>query len=325
MKIDRETILKWTLSEGFPSAKICRPGFYNRDNPFRQFPELSVVMVALPYEVDETEDLSSPEEPHGLIAPFARRNYYREVVNRLKKIALRIRENTSLKKKDIRIFCNSQLPEKELAALSGLGFLGKNSLIITPQTGSLCVIGGIAFSLPLEPDVIDESFLIPGHHCGKCRACIDACPTNAILAPGRIDAQRCIQSLSTMLKPLPEYIMEKWGFRIYGCQSCQKVCPFNSCNLPGADTSLGVLGPSIPLQFFLASEEKVIETFFKGSTMGMSWIPPLALKRNAIIAAGNRRDESLLPLLRPFLNSEISFLKGTAKWAINKISLTPSI
>ena len=144
------------------------------------------LLTALSCYRQEQDDASTPEDPHALVAPFARRNYYGEAVSRLKSVVRTICRDQGLSKQRIRIFCNSRLPEKSLALLSGLGSFGKNSLILIPGMGSLFVIAGLF--LPVSgiddnggrsgsppPTGVGVSFDL----CGSCRACQEACPTGA--------------------------------------------------------------------------------------------------------------------------------------------------
>jgi len=110
----------------------------------------TIILTALSYYLHEKDDLSTSDSPHGLIAPFARRNYYKYTVLQLKQIVREIGEITGLGKRDIRIFSNSTLSEKPLAETSGIGFYGKNSLIYTQENGSLFVIGGFILPFPLD-------------------------------------------------------------------------------------------------------------------------------------------------------------------------------
>ena len=302
------------------------------------FPAGSLVICALSCYTEEADDQSKPGDPHGLIAPFARRNYYRECVVRLQTILREIRKRTGLKKRESRIICNSQLPEKRLAARAGLGFYGRNSLIIAPggdtsrgscsrpslrsrpSLGSLFVIAGLFLPFDWQSDSPLSENPSPGDFCGSCRACIEACPVGALSEKGELDSEACLQSLSTSRRSFPDVLKEVWGTRLYGCQICQAVCPFNRDLTMTCHPQRGELGPSIALQAFLEPPAEQLRLSLKGSTLGQSWIPVEALERNALVAAGNLQDSAVLPYVRPYLESPVPFIQDAASWAWKRIS-----
>ncbi|MDA3809170.1 MAG: hypothetical protein PF518_02455 [Spirochaetaceae bacterium] len=305
------------------SAGFTQVGFLN-DERNRN----SIIIAAFPY------NLNNAKAAKGVrISPFARNNHYGEAVNRLKKIALFIREEKLLIKKDIRIFCNSQLEEKWFAAKSGLGFYGRNSLIITKEAGSRVILAGLIVPFKLESDKELENATIPGVMCGSCRACINACPTNAIESKGYINRDKCLQSLTTDDRILPEDIMEKWENRLYGCSICQDCCPFNKnprsksaeySDSPNkkrilSDSELkGFIGESVPFEFMLHANDSEMKAFFKGTALSMSWIKYDNLRRNTIISTVFEQRSDLLNELEEFLNHKS--LSYAAKWAIKKLT-----
>lgn len=251
----------------------------------------------------------------GYIAPFARYNYYREAVQRLKRVARRIHEETGVTKQEIRIFVNSPLPEKAIAYTLGLGFIGKNSLVITPSLGSRFLLAGM--TIGQEKSLIDTlpAPLAPhASQCAECRSCIENCPTGALLNPGR-----CIQWFASRAVSVPDSIKKTWGARIYGCVSCQTVCPFNAHNQKGVSTELGAVGPAVDLHSLLASDETELGKQLKPTALGMSWIDPRALKRNAMLAAGNQGIRELEPQLREYLCRPDKVLQETARWALTAL------
>ena len=285
--------------------------------PFR-----SLVVAGLSCFVADDLDRSREGQPHGQIAPFARRNFYQETVHRLQTMASEIRQIVKVPKKDLRIFCNSRLPEKKIAFRSGLGFYGKNSLIIHPSLGSLFVIGILTLPFPIESDRPIDAVL--GQSCADCRACISNCPVEAIIAPGVIDESRCLQSLSTQTNIFPEEIKEAWGFRLYGCQSCQDVCPYNSHLSDQTLTGRGEIGASIPLKEILKASPTELVEKFQGSTLGMNWIPKEAIRRNALLAAGHRGDPTVLEEIQRLISSPETYISDAASWAMRRISVRTS-
>ncbi len=150
------------------------------------------------------------------------RDYHKIIRQRLKKLARRIQEKYG--EFGHRCFVDSApVLEKALARNSGLGWIGKHSNLINPKAGSWFFLGEIYTNLPLE---IDEPFT--EHHCGSCKACIDICPTNAIIGDMEIDARRCISYLTIELRDsIPEKFRKLIGNRVYGCDDCQLICPWN--------------------------------------------------------------------------------------------------
>ena len=312
--LSREQLLRSAENAGFHRVRIL-----NTSDCGYPFPAGSLLLCALSCYRDEADDQSVVGEPHGLIAPFARRNTYAESVRRLKDVLDNIRQKTGLKRRDARIFCNSRIPEKELANRAGLGFYGRNSLIIAPGLGSCFVISGIylPFDYASDPRLSEDS--APGACCKSCRACIEACPVGAVSGNGTIDRTQCLQSLSTQLVPFPDRLKELWQFRIYGCQSCQSVCPFNRDLSMTTGLETGVIGPSLPLQEILSRKPDELRRYFKGTVLDQNWVPMEAIQRNALIAAGNREDPVMLPLLARYRNSGLRDFRDAAHWAMQVI------
>ncbi len=323
--LSRKEILRLFKELGFHKARICSsdklPEQLSSLSSLADLGEGSFIMAALSCYRQESDDLSRPGEPHGLIAPFARRNYYKEAVVRLKKIVREIERNTNLSRRNLRIFCNSRMPEKALSVESGLGFYGKNGLVITPRLGSMFVIAGLFLPVPLEPDLPDPSWLEQEKMCGSCRACIEACPVGAISDPGIVDEKRCLQALAAKAVIFPSRLCEAWSVRLYGCQTCQDVCPYNRKLSLETHTRFGDLGPSIPLVELLSLREGQVKEFFRGTQLALSWVEAAAIQRNAILAAGNRKDPIVIPELEACAISDDALLRESAQWALGKLGL----
>ena len=284
------------------------------------------LMTALSCFREEAEDRSEPGDPHTLIAPFARRNYYAEAVARIKRVVRSLCTTYGFSKQAMRIFCNSPLPEKALAVLSGLGSYGKNTLILVPGMGSLFVIAGLfipadVVGMKSSPPVTDQSAATVARFplCGSCRLCQNACPVNALDEAGRLDESRCLQALCTEPRPFSESHRRAWAFRLYGCQSCQDVCPLNRNLEAEAATRRGDLGPSLPLKQLLSLSAQQFREVLRASALARSWIPPRTLLRNALLAAGNRRDPVLLQAVTRHCSSPDPLVARAATWALSRI------
>jgi epoxyqueuosine reductase len=292
--------------------------------------EGTYLLTALSCHREEADDLSGPGDPHALIAPFARRDYYGEAASRLKRVVRILCGNHGFSKQELRIFSNSPLPEKALAVLSGLGRYGKNTLILIPGMGSLFVIAGlfvpaVVVGRPIPrkrpgggyPGKDREAAAAAARFplCGSCRACQDACPVGALEEAGRLDDRRCLQALCTEPRPFSENARRAWASRFYGCQSCQDVCPHNSNLRVQTDTRRGELGPSLPLRHLLSLSAQQLKEFLRSSALARSWIPPRTLLRNALLAAGNRRDPALLDAVARRCADPDPLVAQAARWA----------
>lgn len=260
--------------------------------PLRYKGEIAVVGL-FPYET-QAADLPR-ESAAAYIDVFARKNHYREMVSRLKAAAVRLREGTGLGRDGIRIFVNSQLPEKEMAVAAGLGFCGKSTLLISPAAGVNTLIGGLLFSHAAEerlftaaergalPETV-QPLRAPARGCGACSACIDACPVGALSEKG-LDRSRCLQSLASRAGRVPEELLSRWDI-LYGCSRCRDACPYNRFNRPGPVHCRGEIDPKATLGDWLrmaAEGEEVLANYLKKTALAMGWIDKRALIRNAVI------------------------------------------
>jgi epoxyqueuosine reductase len=301
MKIQAGEPAALALENGFSTARILAPDSV-RGAPF--------LVCALPYGNNFKDETPVNPAAYAVIAPFARFNYYREAVVRLKKIAREIRERHGGTKSDFRIFCNSRIDEKKVANLSGIGSYGRNGLIITREAGSLVVLAMMTLptgtvNIEREPDgtLFRPSSPAPDFSshafpfCKNCDAenppCKIACPTGAVRGDGSIELFRCIQWFASGNgDALPEPVREHWGRRLYGCTNCQDACPYNKKPVSGAETSLGKLDAFINVSELLALSDAELKARFKGTAMGLSWLGAAAIRRNALCAAG---EHELIP------------------------------
>lgn len=275
-----------------------------------------------------------PAFPRGSIGAFAQRNHYRMLVARLKKLLHILESSGSILPGSARIFCNSSLPEKQFALTSELGIRGKNSLVIIPGVGSCVVLGGILFSPSDMKEAVFSSvnrvedsfsaFQKDFPLCSGCRACIETCPTGALVQEGFVDRGRCLQNHASHLLPMPSPIRTAWGALFYGCDRCQSVCPHNLHTThtppPLVPNERGVLGPGVELQKVLQTPEEALRKgLFQGSVLDVGWISPLTLKRSALLACAYQSAATILPEVLEFTTHPEPLLREAALYAKEKL------
>lgn len=217
------------------------------------------------------------------------------------------------------------LVERAAAARSGLGWVGKNGCLITPVHGSWVFLGEIVTTVALPPDQpLSEPGTFPG--CGDCDLCLRTCPTEAFVAPGEIDFRRCLSYATQMKGPIPVELREAMGRRVWGCDSCQTVCPHNRpllSAIKGEAAAAPDLVHARPPLFPLA---RVTKGEFKrtyGSTAA-AWRGRHTLRRNALVAMGNSRSPEALPMLVRALDDPRPDIRLHAAWALGRYAASPA-
>ncbi len=207
--------------------------------------------------------------------------------------------------------------ERDHAETAGIGFTGKNTMLIAPRSGSWFFIGEILTTLELPTTSRSEK--LPS--CGTCRRCMDACPTGAFPAPYVLDARRCISYLSIELKGwIPHEFRPLMGNWIYGCDICQDVCPFNRFASPTAEIALQPIDlnkMAPPLLQVLKFDDSEFKRRFWNSPIKR--IKRGRLVRNACVAAGNWGHRSAVPVLAKLLKDREAIVRGHAAWALHQI------
>ena len=207
------------------------------------------------------------------------------------------------------------LIDREIARRCGLGYYGKNCSIINDEYGSFIFLGYILTNLEVEEysSPVEEK-------CGDCDLCLRACPTKALESPYRVNPKRCLSYLTQTKDLIPHELREKMGTRIYGCDTCQMVCPKNK----GVEKSNhSEFIPEITKGYMNIEELLTIsnkEFKKKYGTMAGSWRGKNVLKRNGIIALGNMKNKESLILLKPLLKDQNPMIRDYTEWAINKIN-----
>jgi len=213
-----------------------------------------------------------------------------------------------------------ELSDRAVAQRAGIGWSAKNCSVITPEFGSYVYLGEMITNIPFTPDTPMED------ECGECRLCIDVCPTGAIIEGGQLNAQRCIAFVTQTKTALPDEFRAKIGNRIYGCDTCQTVCPKNKGKLnmhhvefePNPEIAKPLLQP------LLHMSNKEFKMQF-GHVSG-SWRGKKPIQRNAIVALAHFKEEAAVPdLITLLLQDERPVIRGTAAWAIGKIGTREGI
>jgi epoxyqueuosine reductase len=251
-------------------------------------------IVGLAYCEDPARGAAAAAGPIATIGRFARANWYGELLDRLQAASARARAALAAEgaggygsPRRWRRLVNSTLPEKRLALESGLGRLGRHCLVMLPGPGSAFVLGllTVPFALP-DGDAPSAPRSAPAldPDCEGCGACVAACPTGALSGDGSLDRERCLQHWSSLPGPLPPAVEAAWGALLYGCDACQEACPRFRPD-PGARTGRGILGPSLGAASLAKASDGELAELMAGSALGMAWIAPAALRRNAALAA----------------------------------------
>jgi len=272
----------------------------------------SLVVMTMNYR---TRDPRDPGTGQGRVSRYAwgSRDYHDVIHERLKRIANAVQ--SAAPAAGVRgVVDTAPLMEREFARLAGLGWTGKNTLLLSPQAGSWFFLAVILTDLEL---VYDEPFEVD--HCGSCTACLDACPTSAFPQPYVLDARRCISYLTIehrgAIAPSLRTEMHDW---VFGCDVCQAVCPWNRFFRPSTEPDFEPLPAHDPMElrelFFLSDEDFRVR--FRHTPL---WRPRRAgMLRNAAIALGNQGDRQSLDALERGLLDEDPVLRDTCAWAIEQ-------
>ena len=264
----------------------------------------TVVSAALCYY----ERGPDPEPDEGRLPRYTWRDGYADLRARLDELGTRLGGRYRV------LVDSNDHVDREGAVRSGVGFYGKNTMVITPSHGSWVVLGTLVTDVEIEPTPRVEL------DCGSCRLCIDACPTGALDEPGELDATRCLSYWTQAPAEIPEIYREELGSMVYGCDVCQDVCPWNRAverrrgvGAPSADST-----PTVSLREWLERDGGELVADFD-----RLYVPrndPRWLRRNALVAAGNVGTDELVPLIEPYASDDDPVLRETAAWALSRIA-----
>jgi len=276
----------------------------------------SIVVVGLNSYLSDV----APAPPgHGLIARYARRDDYHGLMKqRLLALLDWLAEETGCAPQSLgRAYVDTgPLLERELAMRAGLGWIGKNCCLIHPRFGSWLLLGELLLEIELPPD---EPWRMT--HCGTCTRCLDACPTGALVEPYLLDARRCIAYLTIELRgAIPEELRTLMDQRIFGCDLCQEVCPWNQrFSRPGSDPAFQARPELIsPLLLeLMALDEEAFRRRFRGSPIMRA--KRSGLLRSVAVALGNWGDPTALPVLTEALRDPDPLVREHVVWALRQI------
>lgn len=341
----KERLVARALEEGFVACRICRPwdipevagrleqfleaGRHGqmgwmaershwRGDPAALWPEArSVVMLAESYtpEHDPLEVLGRPDR--AAISVYAQGKDYHDLVKkRLKRLARWLIEAAKpLASPEVKVFVDTApVAEKPLGQAAGLGWQGKHTNLVSRDWGNWAFLGAIFTTLELPVDAAERD------HCGSCRACLDACPTDAFPAPYQLDARRCISYLTIEHRgPVEEDLRARMGNRIYGCDDCLAVCPWNKFAVAARDIGYasrpGLVAPELAELAVL--DDAAFRARFAGSPIKR--IGRDRFVRNVLYAIGNSGEPALRAVAARLVGDPDETVADAARWAVERL------
>ena len=332
------------VEEGFAAARICRPdaipeaarrlaAFVDqgrhgqmgwmaermgwRGDPAALWPEARSVVMLVEVYTPEGDPLAVLDRPdRAAVSCYAQgRDYHDLVKKRLKRVGrwlIEAAEKGSVPA-EIKVFVDTApVMEKPLAQAAGLGWQGKHTNLVSRALGSWFFLGAIFTTLDLPVDGAEVD------HCGSCRACLDICPTGAFPAPYQLDARRCISYLTIEHKgPVDEALRGALGNRIYGCDDCLAVCPWNKFAVAAREAGYAARVGAPPLAELVVLDDAAFRARFSGSPVKR--IGRDRFVRNVLYAIGNSGEEALSPLVESLLADADPAVADAAQWALRRL------
>jgi epoxyqueuosine reductase len=336
-------LVEQALAEGFVACRVCRPwdvpevpgrladfvaaGYHGqmgwmeermgwRGNPAALWPEArSVIMLAESY-APRHDPLAVLDQPgKGAVSVYAQgRDYHDVVKKRLKRLARWLIEQAPC---EVKVFVDTApVPEKALAQAAGLGWQGKHTNVLSRDWGNWAFLGSVFTTLELAADAPEVD------HCGSCRACQDVCPTDAFPAPYRLDARRCISYLTIEHSgPVDLELRARMGNRIYGCDDCLAVCPWNKFAVAASDMRYHgrEVAPS-DLADLAGLDDAAFRVRFSGSPIKR--IGRDRFVRNVLYAIGNSGMPALAPVARGLVEDADAAVADAARWAVARLAVS---
>jgi epoxyqueuosine reductase len=279
----------------------------------------SVIVCAINYNTSHPYSTQVNHPDRGWISRYAwsREDYHDAVLRRLKQVEVALHKAVAESEPQLitRSYVDTgPIVERVFAKYAGVGWIGKNTCIINQKVGSWLFLGVILASLELTPDMAAPD------RCGTCTRCIEACPTDAILAPYQLDSNRCISYLTIEKRgSIPEDLRDDMGRHVFGCDICQDVCPWNR-KAPATIAAEfspreGLVNPALDWLAEMSVDE--FRETFRGSPIRRAKLS--GLRRNAVIAMGNSENRQFLPLLEELVLDEDESVAESARWATERL------
>ena len=337
----KSRLIETARAEGFAEARVCTPhavpevparlaeyldaGRYGqmtwlkdrahwRGDPSALWPDArSIIMLAEPYTPDHDPMQDLANKDRGNISVYARNKDYHDVLKkRLKRVARWLVAQANC---EVKVFVDTApVPEKPLGQASGLGWQGKHTNLLSRELGNWYFLGAIFTTAEIAPDTPETD------HCGSCRKCLDICPTNAFPAPYQLDARRCISYLTIEHKgPVDPELRGKLGNRIFGCDDCLAVCPWNKFAQAGRDARYAARSDlNAPrLSELVQLDDSAFRQKFAGSPVKR--IGRDRFVRNVLYAIGNSGDPALVLSAKSLTDDPDPTVKDAASWAIQQL------
>jgi epoxyqueuosine reductase len=321
-----ERLRDW-LARGFAGEMA----YMHRQAAARRHPESvlpavrSVVMVGMNYGPARNAERGTrnegrsafrvPRSALGKVSRYARGADYHDVLRQRLNQLLRWLQAEVPGCQGRGVVDTAPLLERDFARRAGLGWFGKNTMLLNKRLGSYFFLGALLLDLALTPDPPQET-----HHCGTCTACLEACPTGAFVEPGLLDSRRCISYLTIELRgSVSEDLRPGLGDWVFGCDVCQEVCPWNRKAPTTQEPAFQPRGDleALDLLELLSLSEEQFRSRFRGTALMRA--RRRGLLRNAALILGNRADPAALPALRKALADPEPLIREAAQWAIDRI------
>lgn len=285
-----------------------------RVHPTGMWPEArSAIVLGLNYGPEKDPLPELQHRSAAYVSVYARGDDYHEIIKgRLKTLAGQV---AAVTEQDVKVFVDTApLMEKPLAAVAGVGWQGKHTNLVSRDLGSWLFLGVILTAADLVPDAAESD------HCGSCRACLDVCPTQAFVAPYQLDARRCLSYLTIEYAgPWPQAFRRATGNRIYGCDDCLAVCPWNKFARAGAEQRLQARAALVQpaLSELLSLDDAAFRELFRKGPVKR--IGRDRFMRNVLYAVGNSGDQNLIAPTQSLLNDPAPVVRGAAVWALRQL------
>jgi epoxyqueuosine reductase len=288
----------------------------------------SVVVCAINYNTVHPYSTQEGDASRGWISRYAwaHEDYHDAVLRRLRQVEHELRRllDATDNRLQLRSYVDTgPLIERVYAKYAGVGWIGKNTCIINQQIGSWLFLGVILTSLDFSENALATDLPAPDR-CGTCTRCITACPTQAIVAPGVLDARLCISYLTIEKRgEIPDELRSGMGRHIFGCDVCQDVCPWNR-KAPITSTGEfeareGLVNPA--LDWLAEMQQEEFQVVFRGSPIKRAKLS--GLRRNAVIAMGNSGDKKFMPTLKKLCDDSDLVVAKHARWAVTALNHEP--